>query len=233
MTPLEKDTAALLARIPLFRDLSEPELERVAQLAIFRYYARKSVIFAEGAEKEAVYLIRDGLVKTFKTDENGHEQIVSFLKPGDMFPHTGFFTAKPYPATAVAITDARLAAIPIQQFEQLLLQMPSIAVKVMRVLGEKIAELQERLQTLTGQDVRNRVVSFLLGLAERHGEARDGRIAINLPMTHQEFANAVGSTRETVNRMLNQLEKDQILKTDRNRIVILDPDALRRLRDEP
>jgi len=51
-------------------------------------------------------------------------------------------------------------------------------------------------------------------------------------MTHQEFANAVGSTRETVNRMLNQLEKDQILRTDRNRITILDPDALRRLRDE-
>ncbi|HEY8528640.1 MAG TPA: Crp/Fnr family transcriptional regulator [Paenibacillaceae bacterium] len=230
---MEKDTTALLARIPLFRDLSGPEMEQVAQLAIFRYYARKSVIFAQGDEKEAVHLIRDGLVKTIKTDEFGHEQIVSFLKPGDMFPHTGFFTSQPYPATAVAITDVRLAAIPIRQFEQLLLQMPSIAVKVMRVMGEKIAELQERLQTLTGQDVRHRVVSFLLELAERHGEARDGRIAINLPMTNQEFANAVGSTRETVNRMLNQLEKDQILKTDRSRIVILDPEALRRLRDEP
>jgi len=230
---LEKDTAALLMRIPLFRDLSGSEMEQVAQLVIFRYYARKSVIFAQGDEKEAVYLIRDGLVKTFKTDESGHEQIVSFLKPGDMFPHTGFFTSQPYPATAAAITDVRLAAIPIRQFEQLLLKMPAIAVKVMRVMGEKIAELQERLQTLTGQDVRHRVVSFLLELAERLGEARDGRIAINLPMTNQEFAGAVGSTRETVNRMLNQLEKDQILKTDRNRIVILDPDALRRLRDEP
>src|SRR5690606_42165673 len=110
-------------RIPLFRDLSGSEMEQVAQLVIFRYYARKSVIFAQGDEREAVYIIRDVLVKTFKTDESGHELIVSFLKPGDVFPHTGLFTSQPYPATSAAINDVPLAAIPIRQIAQLHLKL--------------------------------------------------------------------------------------------------------------
>jgi CRP/FNR family transcriptional regulator len=223
---------AFLRRVSLFRDLNEQEMNRLTEIVIIRTYPRKSVIFTEGSEREAFYLIREGLVKTYKTDENGHEQIVSFLKAGDLFPHTGFFSTQPYPATAEAITEARLAAIPVRQFEQLILHTPSIAVKLMRVMGEKIVELQEQLQTLSGLDVKHRVLSFLLKLAERHGEMQGNRIAINLPMTHQEFANSVGSTRETVNRMLNQLEKENVLKTERNRIVILDLDALKQMKNQ-
>lgn len=168
----KKPMIVFLGQMPLFQDLSEQELERVADIAIARRVTRKSVIFTEGSEKEAVFFIREGLVKTFKTDENGHEQIVSFLKTGDMFPHTGFFNQHPYPATAEAIVDTHLAAIPVRQFEHLMLQTPSIAVKLMRVMGEKIVELQEQLQTLSGLDVKHRVLSFLLKLAERHGTCK-------------------------------------------------------------
>lgn len=94
----KKPMIVFLGQMPLFQDLSEQELERVADIAIARRVTRKSVIFTEGSEKEAVFFIREGLVKTFKTDENGHEQIVSFLKTGDMFPHTGFFNQHPYPS---------------------------------------------------------------------------------------------------------------------------------------
>lgn len=224
---MDKDWSAFFARVPLFQDLDDQEMERVAELAILRNVSRKAVIFTEGSEKEAVFFIRKGLVKTFKTDENGHEQIVSFLKSGDMFPHAGFFDTYPYPATAEAITDAELAAIPVRQFENLMMRTPTIAVKLMRVMGRKILELQERLQELSGQDVRSRVYSFLLKLAEQHGERMGDRIVIHLPITHQEFASAVGSTRESVNRLLNQLAKDRIVEADRNRIVILDPDSLK------
>jgi cAMP-binding proteins - catabolite gene activator and regulatory subunit of cAMP-dependent protein kinases len=229
---MPKETmSAFLKQVPLFHDLNDHEMERVAEIAISRFVSKKSVIFSEGSEKEAVFFIREGLVKTFKTDANGHEQIVSFLKTGDMFPHTGFFNQSPYPATAEAIVDTHLAAIPVRLFEQLMLNTPSIAVKMMRVMGDKIVELQEKLQSLSGQDVKHRVLSFLLKLAEKHGETQGNRIAINLPMTHQEIANSVGTTRETINRLLNQLAKENILKTDRNRIIIIDLAALKQHRD--
>lgn len=223
--------AEFLGSVPIFTGLNEQELDHVADIAIPRAVSKKSVIFAEGSEKEAVFFIREGLVKTFKTDENGNEQIVSFLKSGDMFPHAGFFDPLPYPATAEAITDARLLAIPVRLFEVLMMHTPSIAVKMMRVMGQKILELQERLQEVTGQDVRRRVCSFLLKLAEQHGEAQHGRIVIPLPITHQEFANAVGTTRESINRLLNGLARDKIIEADRNRIILLDPNGLKLQRD--
>lgn len=223
--------SAFLRQVPLFHDLYPQELERVEEITIYRCIPRKSTVFTEGSEKEAVYFIKDGLVKTYKTDENGNEQIVSFLKTGDMFPHTGFFNHNPYPATAEAIVDSKLLAIPVRLFENLMLSTPSIAVKMMRVMGDKIRELQEKLQVLSGQDVKHRVLSFLLQLADQLGEWNGSTITINLPMTHQEFANSIGTTRETINRLLNQFSKEDLLEVDRSRIVIIDLEALKQQRD--
>jgi len=227
----KEQISAFLRQVPLFHDLYPQELERVEEITIARFIPRKSTVFTEGSEKEAVYFIKDGLVKTYKTDENGNEQIVSFLKTGDMFPHTGFFNPNPYPATAEAIVDSKLLAIPVRLFENLMLSTPSIAVKMMRVMGDKIKELQEKLQVLSGQDVKHRVLTFLLQLADQLGEWRGSTVTINLPMTHQEFANSIGTTRETINRLLNQFSKEDLLEVDRSRIVILDLEALKQQRD--
>jgi CRP/FNR family transcriptional regulator len=174
-----------------------------------------------------VYFILDGLVKAFKTDENGNEHIVSFLKTGDMFPHTGFFNQNPYPATAEVIVDTQLLAIPVRSFEQLLTSIPAISIKLMRAMSEKIRELQGKLQELTGNDVQDRGLLFLLKLAENYGTLRNGFVYIDVPMTNQEFADTIGSTRETVNRLINQLRKEDILETSRSGYVILDYDALK------
>ncbi|HEX7057710.1 MAG TPA: Crp/Fnr family transcriptional regulator [Bacilli bacterium] len=213
--------------IPLFKDLTPQEMDYVDQITIQRHYRKRSVIFSEGGDKESVFFIEDGLVKTYKTDENGNEQIVSFLKTGDMFPHTGFFNSNPYPATAEALVDSKLLAIPVHSFEQLMVSTPTIAVKVMRVMGAKIQELQVKLQELTGQDVQYRALSFLLKLAAKHGKPEGSALRIDLPMTNQEFANAIGTTRETVNRMINSLRKAKIIELDRNEIVILNLEALK------
>lgn len=225
------DVEELLRQVPLFRDLSEEEIGGLSRIMIQRSYPKKTIVFTEGSEKEAVYFIQNGLIKTYKTDENGHQQIVSFLKTGDMFPHTGLFHANYYPATAETIVPTALFAMPIKPFELLLSSYPGIAVKLMRVMSQKILELQEKLQELTGQDVQNRGQLFLLKLAENNGKVKNGRLLIEIPMTHQDIANAIGTTRETINRMLNQLRKDGIVETDRSGFVIHDLEALRHWRE--
>jgi len=225
------DTIQFLKSFTLFQDLNEEELMKVKEIIVPRLVEKKSIIFTEGSEKQAVYIIKEGLVKTYKIDEGGHEQIVSFLKAGDMFPHTGLFNANPYPATAEAIVRASLLVIPISNFEGLVISMPSIAIKMMRVMGDKIKELQEKLQMLSEQDVKHRILSFLLLLAEQHGLNKANSITINLPVTHQEFANCVGTTRETVNRLLNHLSKDGLIVLERNCIIVKDLEALKQLRE--
>jgi CRP/FNR family cyclic AMP-dependent transcriptional regulator len=218
----------LLQLVPLFRELTQDELERIWNIAIQRTFPKRTPIFTEGSDKEAVFFIQDGLVKTYKTDENGHEQIVSFLKTGDMFPHTGFFNQHPYPATAEAIVDTMLLAIPVRSFEQLMINTPNISIKVMSAMSEKIIELQVKLQGLTGQDVQDRGLSFLLKLAENYGMHKNNKVHIDVPMTHQEFASAIGTTRETVNRLINQLRKEKLLETSRNGFIILNYEALKK-----
>ncbi|MEW9701311.1 Crp/Fnr family transcriptional regulator [Paenibacillus sp. SI8] len=225
------DAEEILRQVPLFRDLSEEERAGLSRIMIQRSYRKKTIVFTEGSEKEAVYFIQNGFIKTYKTDENGHQNIVSFLKTGDMFPHTGLFHANQYPATAETIVPTLLLAMPIKPFEMFLSKTPGIAVKILRVMSEKILELQAKLQELTGQDVQNRGQLFLLKLAETNGKVKNGKLHIEIPMTHQDIANAIGTTRETVNRLLNQLRKQGIVEADRSGFVIHDIEALRHWRE--
>lgn len=215
-----------LRLVPFFRDLSDEELEKIRAIVIQRSYKRRSNVFIEGADKEAVYFILNGLVKAFKTDENGNEHIVSFLQTGDMFPHTGFFTQTPYPATAEAIVDTTCLAIPVRSFEQLIINIPEISIKVMDAMSAKIKDLQEKLQQITGHDVQDRGIAFLIKLAENYGREVGDDIHIDLPMTNQEFASTIGTTRETVNRLINQLRKEGIIESKRNGYIVKDFDGL-------
>ncbi|WP_058301472.1 Crp/Fnr family transcriptional regulator [Gorillibacterium timonense] len=221
------DLVAALSRVPLFRELNQEELERIERISSIRHYGKKTTVFHEGTEREAVYFVLRGLVKTFKTDENGHEQIITILKTGDLFPHTGFFDAAPYPATAETIGDSRLLSIPMRPFEQLILTVPSISIKLMRVMSSRIIELQQRLHDFTGHDAAERVVLFLMKLAEDYGRVDDqAAVRIAIPLTNQELANAVGTTRETVNRLVSLLRKEGLLIADRTGFTIPNRDKL-------
>lgn len=237
MDPLRES----LAKVSLFRDLNDQELDRISAIVIPRVYRKKTVIFIEGAEKEAVYIIQEGMVKTFKTDENGQEQIVNLLSEGSMFPHTGIYSEAPYPATAETLVDTKVLAIPLKQFETLLLSTPTVAVKVMRVMGKTIMELQAKLQELTGQEVQMRAQSFLIAMAEKlvpqQSDSQSDTvphksksITLPLPITHQEFANVIGTTRETVTRLLSQWKKEHLVEATRGGFIIHDLDQLKQWR---
>lgn len=219
---------AMLRSVFLFQDLTNAELIRVSDISMQRECRKKEIIFTEGSNKEAVYFLLDGLVKAYKTDKNGNEHIVSILQTGEMFPHTGFFNDEPYPATAEAIVPTQLLAIPVSSFEQLMISTPEIAVKVMRVMSSKIKELQEKLQGITSHDVQNRCQIFLLKLAENYGTLKNGKVYIDVPMTNQEIADSIGTTRETVTRLINAFRKQNIIEKNRKGIVILDLESLKK-----
>lgn len=217
----------MLYQVPFFRQLDDHEWEKIQQIAYRKSFASRSVIFHQGDARKAVYFICQGIVKIYKLDQDGNEQIINLLTAGDLFPHVGFFDATPYPATAEVLEPAELLVIPIQRFEQVLLETPSIAIKVMRVMGQKLLNLQQKLLELRMHDVHQRLVSILLRLTAEHGRPDGATIQITLPLTHQALANMAGTTRETVSRFLNQLKKEGILHIDRKKISILQLDALR------
>lgn len=226
-------TVDILRHIPLFSELSEEELQKVKAITTKRTYKKKEYVFMEGDKREAVFFIQSGAIKTFKVDQEGNEQIMNLLREGEMFPHIGFFDESPYPATAEVIQEAELFVIRMDDFEALMLNQPQIAVKVMKIMGQKISALAQRIQALISQDVRHRVIFSLIRLALESGKQTEKGVHIDMPITNQDFANIVGSSRETVNRIFNQLKKENLIEFGKNGILINDIDELKTSWDHP
>jgi CRP/FNR family cyclic AMP-dependent transcriptional regulator len=207
-----------LREIPLFADLTDQELFQIMKIVKCRTYKKRMFIFHQGDEQRTVYFVRSGTVKVSKVDEDGREQILSFLQEGDMFPHVGFFDDSSYPGTAEALEDCRLGEISVRDFEQLLLRQPKISITVMRVLGRKILELQQKIQDVTLQNTAERITHALVHLCVKNGTAAENGSVLPFRITNLELANMVGTSRETVNRVLNQLKKQGLVDFRSERI---------------
>jgi CRP/FNR family transcriptional regulator, cyclic AMP receptor protein len=217
----------LLHQVPLFDNLCIDEMRPVVELTKMRHYQSGHHVFLQGDEFTNVYFIHSGKVKIYKTDFNGKEQIVNILQPGDMFPHSGFFRKGTCPAHAEVIEDAILVYIPMTQFEEYLILNPEICVKMFRVLGDKIVELQNRLEEQILHNTFEQIIMLLLRLAKLHGlKLENGLIRLNTTFTNRELASMIGSSRETVSRTLTQLKKKQIVQISKAGYFTIDTDLL-------
>ncbi|MGM8216102.1 Crp/Fnr family transcriptional regulator [Bacillaceae bacterium W0354] len=209
-------------KCPIFRGLTEEELWKIADISIEKRFDKNEYIFHEGDERKDVFFIVTGLIKIFKISENGEEQIINILHSNEMFPHAGFFEDSPYPATAETLTEVTVLAVPIERFEELLVQRPGTSIKVMREVGKKLIEIQERLRSIQTQDVSQRIIATLVQFAYELGEREENSTVVHLhiPITNAELASLVGVSRETVNRVFNKLKKDGIMTYNRQEITI-------------
>ncbi|MUK90594.1 cyclic nucleotide-binding domain-containing protein [Ornithinibacillus sp. L9] len=217
----------LLQKFPIFKDLNDAEMEPILDLAKHRMYRQGSHIFMQGDPLTNVYFIHQGKVKIYKTDLHGKEQIVNVLQKGDMFPHQGFFRQDDYPAHAEVAEDAMLIYIPINLFENFLLTHPEICVKLFRVLGDIIVDLQRRLEEKIMLNTYEQIIMLLIRLSKKYGkELEDGNVKITTQFTNRELANMIGSSRETVSRTLTQLKKAELISNDSKGNILLDVEAL-------
>jgi CRP/FNR family transcriptional regulator, cyclic AMP receptor protein len=217
----------VLSQFSLFRDLDNYELEKIVDISISREWKKNSHVFLQGDPLENVYFINEGKVKIYKSDVNGKEQIVAILKKGEMFPHVGFFRKGGYPGYSEVLEPASLVVVPISQFEKVLVENPHLSIKVFKVLGEKIVDLQERLEAQILNNTYEQIIKLLIRLGELHGEKQeDGTIVLKSDFTNKDLANMIGTTRETVSRTLTKLKKDELITSDSQGNLILDPDVL-------
>ncbi|QSO46670.1 Crp/Fnr family transcriptional regulator [Alicyclobacillus mengziensis] len=210
----------VLREIELFKDLTETELGRLQNLAVERQYGRGEYVFIEGQDREAVYFIRRGIIKVLRVDEEGREHIVNVLGRGQMFPHVGFFQDSLYPGTAQVVEPSTLLSIRCAQFDALLMEYPEIGRKVMRVMGERILELQVKLEELALYDSHDRLQGLLRHFAEEHGVVKPDGVHVKIPITHGEMAHMIGMSRESVNRIWNQLRRDGVVSGTREEWVL-------------
>ncbi|MED3563621.1 Crp/Fnr family transcriptional regulator [Bacillus xiapuensis] len=217
----------ILSEFTLFRDLNNYELTKITDIAIVREWKKHSHVFLQGDPLENVYFIKNGKVKIYKSDISGKEQLVNIMKKGEMFPHVGFFRKGDYPAYAEILEPSTLIAIPIQKFETVLIEHPELCIKVFRVLGEKIVDLQNRLEEQILNNTYEQIVKLLIRLAQKYGNKReDGTILLKAEFTNKDLANMIGTTRETISRTLTKMKKEELIEVDDEGNMMLDIDIL-------
>lgn len=203
----------LLSEFSLFRELDEKEILKIVEIAIVRSWNKGSHIFLQDEPIQNVFFISEGKVKIYKADLNGKEQIVAIQKKGDMFPHVGFFRKGGYPAFSEVLQDAQIVVIPISEFEKVLIENPELSIKVFKVLGEKIVDLQDRLEEQILNNTYEQIIKLLIRLGKLHGsKINNGLVVLKGEFTNKDLANMIGTTRETVSRTLTKLKKEKLIE---------------------
>jgi len=220
------DIVAVLAGTALLAGLSEEELRTLAGRTARKLFKSGELLFSEGEPCHGLHIVASGKVRIFKASANGREQVLAVNEPGETVAELPVFDGGPYPASAVAIQDTQIAFISQRDFHGYCLEHPQVALKVLSVAGARLRRLVGIIEELSFTTIRQRLVSTLLKLAQEQGVKTDGGIEFQLPASHQELANQLGTVRELISRNLMRLQAEGLLEVDARRIVVKDMKGL-------
>lgn len=218
-----------LSKVPYFSHLNENELNIIDKITRVKKYKKDEIIFFEGEKGEYIYIIKKGKVKMLKMNQNGDEQILNIFKKDDILAEVVLFDKENYPATAIALSKVQLFTINSKELSKIFLDHPQITVKVMKVMSSRLRRAQQNIRDFGLKDSKSRLASLLYHLAEKHGEKKENEISISLFLTQKELANMIGTSRETVSRTLKIIEKQNIISTSRQKIVVNSIEKLKKL----
>jgi CRP/FNR family transcriptional regulator len=225
------DLAAVLEKTALLSSLSQPELQMLAARTVRKLFSAGELLFSEGEPCNGLHIIARGKVRLFKTSVNGREQVLSVNVSGESVAEVPVFDGGPYPASAVAIEDAEIAFVSRRDFNAYCLEHPEVSLKVLTVVGARLRHLVGIIEELSFTTIRQRLISTLLKLAQSGGKKTARGIELQLPASHQELANQLGTVRELISRNLMRLQAEGLLDVDARQIVVKDVKGLSALLD--
>jgi CRP/FNR family cyclic AMP-dependent transcriptional regulator len=183
---------------------------------IARSFPKNSIIVNEGDATDSLYIIMEGRVKAFVSDDEGREVILSTQGPGEYFGEM-VLDQGPRSASVMTLEPSRFLVVPKEDFRDFVLKNPAFSVSLIEKLISRVRSLTENVKSLALMDVYGRVARLLLELADEV----DGVLVIEERLTQQDIANRVGASREMVSRILKDLSIGGYIAQTRERIVLL------------
>lgn len=207
----------------IFRRLGSESMPPVVE-----NFDRSKTIFFPGDPAERVYFLLKGAVKLSRVYEAGEEITVALLRENSVFGVLSLVTGQRSDRFyhAVAFTPVELLSAPIEQVEQALKEHPDLSLLMLQGLSSRILQTEMMIETLAHRDMGSRLVSFLLILCRDFGVPTPDGIRIDLKLSHQAIAEAIGSTRVTVTRLLGDLREGTMISITKKKITVHNPVAL-------
>jgi CRP/FNR family transcriptional regulator, cyclic AMP receptor protein len=213
-----KEALESLRAIPLFSSVKGEDLERIADLLIERRFPKNKTIVEEGLPGDYMYVICEGRVQVSKLSDDGREKILEFFEEGAFFGEMSLLDDAPRSASVRALTDTRILALSRSDFLAVMRRTPDVAMAVVQELTRRLRDTGEQASSLSFQRVKERTQGLLQRLAKNES-GRAGR-RITPVLTHQQIADMIGTSRETVTRALKGLKQQGWLEQEGKRYVV-------------
>jgi CRP-like cAMP-binding protein len=223
------EEVSFLRNVPIFNELSDQELEKIAALGVRKKYKKGSIILLEEETGAALFVIVSGKVKIVRMDDDGREVILSILGGSDFFGEMAILDGLTRSASVVATSKSELFMIHRRDFLKLLNDFPMVAIALLRELTGRLRKADAQIKSLSLKDAAGRVANVVLQLADEIGMFRKGRVEIDELPLQQDLANMAGTSRETISRMIHKFIKKGYLQLQGNRLIINDYESFKNL----
>ena len=206
----------LLRKVPLLAALPEVQLGDLASYLKEKHFRRGEYIIYEGDEGNELFIIIEGLVKITKLNEDGREKILATLGEGEFFGELALVDGAPRSATVQAKSVCIMYSLARNEFMNLLRQAPEVSLSIITVLARRLREANIQIEDMTFKDARSKLVSLLHEVASKYGgpTAASDKVRLQHKFTHQELADMISSSRETVSRLMGNLLEEGFIEMD-------------------
>ena len=215
-----------LSAVSIFKDLKKEDMEWLDQATTQITCPKGRLIYSPGQSDEVLYLLKKGSVELYRLSPDGRKLVVARLGDHTFFGEMSLLGQGMYESFAEATSDSLLCAMSRADVERLILTKPIVGLRVLEALGKRLGEIESMLDGVVFRRLSSRLAAVLLQLSREQSSP-----SIIAGLTHQDLAELVGSTRETVTQTLNELKLQGLIDIARTRIEILDPQGLEALAD--
>ncbi len=210
----------LFRKVSIFADVDDNALDRLANMAASKDYQKGALVFGQDEPGDAMFVIFSGRVRVVLYGENGKDITLTFFKAGDFFGEMSLLDEQNRSANVITTEPSTLLVLKREDFLKHLNESPTTAINVITELSRRLRKADEVIGNLALLDVYGRVARMLLELAENDGEQVEEGILIHRRPTQQDIASMVNSSRETVSRVLNELQKRGLLLMDGKKVIL-------------
>ena len=218
-----------LKHIRLFDGISPSDMQEMEKITRMEEVKKRQPLYLTGDPSRNVYLLKRGRVKIANTAPSGKEVTFDILEPGEVFGELDVLEDVPRSTSAEALDDALICVIPRKDFDQYLAMHPTVMFKLTKLIGLRLKKIQSRVEDLVFRDVPARLAHLLSELSKTEGVADKQGIRLTVKLTHQEMANLIGCSRETVSTTMGQFRDDGLIQMDGRTITIVNEKGLSKL----
>jgi CRP/FNR family transcriptional regulator, cyclic AMP receptor protein len=223
---MNDDPIAVLRQVPLFAELPDEELTRLASMLRRRTFRRGEVIFHRGDPAGALHIVSAGRVKVSRPSEDGNETVLALMGAGACFGELAALDGGLRSATVTAVEQTETRMLLRDDVVNLARSSPDLAMALVRTLADRIRRTDDWLDDAYFADLDTRLANRLLELAEAHGQETADGVVVHFPLTQSDLAGMLGATRARVNRMLGIYQDAGLLRLGSGTFTILDVDGV-------